>query len=419
MNVRARASARRSRQQARLIPGLLLFLATLAELSAQERPTTKEEEEAAKAAPVDPYTEADPKAMAAAGIVAYGPFPWGGDKSTADVDKVLGEKRIRWVETAHFRIGCALPSQALPATQDRKRAMLDEVKDLRKKLPKVPERPAKLDPWLRLHLYAQRAEASYAAFSKMLGVTDADFGDGLKPREGRYLGLPDKFQLLLFQKKSDQARYMDRFCGVKTDEPYRHYDFKAGQMLAALSVEGLDHYEDGALHRYMTYLLVHNYLSGYQGFFYALPFWFGEGTAHWFSRKIESDFVVANLKDDESVDQERQNEWARKVRRRAHYDATIIPFATMQGWQKWEDMGFQAHAQAWSRVDFLMSKGPEKVGQMIKVLKNLPLPTDGTTIDKKTIDEEAAKQLQALWGLDAAKFDQEWRQFVLKTYPKK
>ena len=32
----------------------------------------------------------------------------------------------------------------------------DEIKALRKKLPKVPERPKKLDPWLRLHLAAHR-----------------------------------------------------------------------------------------------------------------------------------------------------------------------------------------------------------------------------------------------------------------------
>jgi hypothetical protein len=127
--------------------------------------------------------------------------------------------------------------------------------------------------------------------------------------------------------------------------------------------------------------------------------------------------VVANIKDDDAVEQEKQNEWPRKVRRRAQYEATCIPFATMVSWQKWEELGFHAHTQAWSRIDFLMSRGPEKVGQMLKALKSLPGASAGA--DKATIDAAAARELQERFGLDDKSFDQQWRDWVLKTYPKK
>ena len=46
---------------------------------------------------------------------------------------------------------------------------------------------------------------------------------GKEPRQGKYLGLPDKFLLVLFQKKSDLARYVDRFCGMQADKSQRGY----------------------------------------------------------------------------------------------------------------------------------------------------------------------------------------------------
>jgi len=402
---------------ARRRAGLFLLLALAGALPAQDR--AGKEDEIRSLGPVDPYTEKDPKAMAALGIVAYGPFPLADDKSTADADRVVGEKRVLLAETAHFRIGCNLPTQVLPVDQEKRHAVIEELAQLHKKLAKLPEKPKKLDPWLRLHLYAERAEGCYAAFQKLLGVTDADFGDCTEQGKGRYLGLPDKFLLMVFQKKSDLARYLDRFCNVKSEQPYRYFHGKSSQMLAALCVEGETPFDDPAMHRYMIYLLMENFMSGYRGFFYPLPMWLEEGIAHWYSRKIDSDFVVANIKDDESVDQEKQNEWPRKVRRRAQFEATCIPYATMAGWQKWEDMGFHAHAQSWSRVDFLMSRGPEKVGQMLKALKSLPAPLGGASVDKATIDALAAKELQERFGLDGPAFDQQWREWVLKTYPKK
>lgn len=42
-------------------------------------------------------------------------------------------------------------------------------------------------------------------------MTDATFPGGKESPNGKYLGLPDKFLLLLFQKRSDLARYTERF----------------------------------------------------------------------------------------------------------------------------------------------------------------------------------------------------------------
>jgi hypothetical protein len=403
---------------------LVLWLAAPAARAQTDKPpqpgTTKQDEDVVKAGLVDPYTDADPKLMAAAGVVAYAPFPWADFKSTTDVDRVLGEKRVLWLETAHFKLASNLKSVALPENKDARRAIHEELKRLHKVLPKVPEKPKRLDPWLRLHLYALRAEDCYRDFQELMGLTDADFpGDGKEPRQGRFLGLPDKFLLLLFQKKSDLARYVDRFCGLQADKSQRGYHLKTYQMYAAIGVEGFEGFDDAALYSHVVYSLWHNFLDGYQGYYYGLPPWFSEGLAHWYSRKIETDFINVRPKEEEALDQEKQHLWPQKVRARAQYEATTVKAEVMLAWQQPSDLGYNDHVQSWSRVDYLMQFGPEKIAHFFKTLKNQPLPRDGSQITVAQLLPLQQKLLMELWELDAPTFDAQWKSWVTATYPKK
>lgn len=408
---------------ARFLICLMSCLLATALVRTQDKPpapgTTKDDEDVLKAGPKDPYTNLDPQLMAAAGVVAYGPFPWADFKTTANVDTVLGEKRILWMETAHFRIGLALKSTPVPEDQQKRKALFEEIKQLRKKLPKVQERPRKLDPWLRLHLYAQRLEACYADFHQLIGTSDQDFpARGKNPREGAYLGMPDKFLVLLFQKKADLARYMDRFCGIKEDTSMRFYHDKTHQMLAAVAAEGLDGFDEAGLHGHVVYAVMHNLLNGYNGFYYQLPLWLDEGLAHWYSRKVPSDTINVQILDSEAVAEDKQNDWPVKVRRRAQHVGAFFPFEVMAKWEKFAELGFHAHSQAWSRVDYLMQTDREKVGMLVRKLKDLPPPTNGVKPPGE-VAAVAQRLLAELFELDAGLFDEKWREWVQKTYPKK
>ncbi|MBM3963368.1 MAG: hypothetical protein FJ306_15955, partial [Planctomycetes bacterium] len=288
----------------------VLFLAAIALgplLRGQDKPAPKDDDEIVKLGRVDPYTGGDAAAMAQAGVVAYGPFAWADHVTTAEVDRVLGEKRFLWLETAHFRIGSSMPSIGWPEDNDARKQLQEEIKALRKKLPKVPERPKKLDPWLRLHLAAHRCEKGYAEYQQLVGVTDADFArNGSQPPHGAFLGLPGKFLLLQCQKKSDMARYVDRFCGAKEDTSTRQYHAQTFQMVHAMSAEGLEGFDESGLHGHMVYALWHNLLNGHNGFAFPLPAWLAEGVAHWHARKVKSVFLNVQIRDDEAVAQEQQ-----------------------------------------------------------------------------------------------------------------
>ena len=409
---------------------LLLALAaqgaiSSAPLAAQALTPTKEEDEILKAGPKDPFTDADPELMAAAGIVGYGPFPWADFLSTTDIDKVLGENRVLWVETAHFKVGCNLKSVGWPDDMKKRKALQEELKDLHKLLPKLPEKPKKLLPWIRVHLFAKRIEQCYADVQKLLGVTDKDFAGGgaggaaAADGDGPFLGQKDKFLVLLFQKKSDMARYMDRFCGVKNDSAMRLVHKKTNQMLAAVAVESFEGFDDAGLYGHVAYAVVHNLMDGYKGFRNPLPLWFGEGISHWYSRKTPSDMLNVQILDTEAVaEDEKQVNWPVKVRRRAQHDGTWIKFAEMATWDDYEKLGYQAHSQAWSRIDYLMTLDAEKVGLMLQKLKSLPPPADGGW-SFAAGNALAVKLLAELFEFDADTFDAKWREWVLKTYPKK
>src|SRR5262245_8128500 len=117
--------------------------ASIAPAQAQA-PSPKDDDEVAKT-PVDPYTGGDLTVLVAGGCVGYGPFPWADGKRTEDIERVLGQGRVLWLETEHFRIGCNLRSGAVPVDAEPRKALFDECHALHQKLPKIADRPKRLD----------------------------------------------------------------------------------------------------------------------------------------------------------------------------------------------------------------------------------------------------------------------------------
>jgi len=393
------------------VAGLLAGWLLLAAPAAQQ--PGKDDDEVGKLAAKDPYTAADPEAMRTAGVVSYAPFPWADGHRTADVDKLLGEQRILWLETEHFRIGSTLRSIAWPDANEPRKALQEELRNLRKRLKKAPEKPKRIDPWLRAHLYARRCEETYARCLALLGVTAADF-----PAEKPFLGLPDKFLLLLFEKKSDMVRYMDRFCGRKDDTSLRWYHDKSQQVLLCVAVEGFDGIDEIGLHGHVLHGVWHALLSGHGGYPFEMPAWLADGVAHWHARVVPGEFLNVRVRDDEAVAEDKRNEWDVKVRRRVQHETLMIPFATMAAWASEEELGYHQTLQTWSRIDYLMRRDPTLVGKVLRELKaGLSGPTDFAA-GSAAARERAAKLLLDQLGVDAPTFDRQWREWVLKTYPR-
>lgn len=367
----------------------------------------------------DPYTKNDPAVMQKLGVERYGPFPWADHFSTTDIDKVLGEDRVIWMETKHFRIGLNLKPAPLPEESAERKALNKECAALKKLCRKFPSKAKKLGPWLRIHLYAQRAERAYEQFSKLVGVTDKTFDKNSKVvGKGPYLGLPDKFLLLLVQKKSDMARYMTRFCNTDAEDSMRFFHDKTHQLVLAVSQEGMEGFDAPGIHAHVMYALWQNLMNGYRGYAYPMPMWFSTGIAHYYSRQVKTKYVNARITDSESVNRDEQNKWVMKVFKRSKHEGATISYEDLSKMEDWEKFGLHAHMQSWSRIDYLMSLDSQKVGLMVDKLKSVPA-SGNWDAQAKQLQRMLPKLLFNVFEMDGPTFDQGWRKWVLKTYPKR
>ena len=394
----------------------LCALCVAAPVAAQKR---KDDEVKKLSEKGDPYTKEDPKAMAALGVLSYGPFPWADHFSTADVDKVLGPGRVLWMETEHFRIGLNMNTARLPEDGKQKKAVYAECKVLNKRWRKFPAKPKKLGPWTQLHLYAARCEQAYQEFSDLVGASASTF-EKASTQNGRgpYLGAPDKHLLLMFQKKSDMARYMKRYCDTEADDSFRYVHKVTHQPLLCISVEGMEGFDAAGIHSHFVFAMWQNLMNIYRGFHYPLPMWFSTGVGHYYSRQVKSEFISARIRDSEAVDQDTQNKWYQKVYKRSRHEGATIAFDQLAAMHEWEKFGFHAHTQSWSRMEFLMERDPQKVGLMLDKMKRVSASGDWDA-DGARLRKMMPKLLYEAFEMDGPTFDAEWRKWVLKNYPKR
>ena len=373
----------------------------------------------------DPYTQGEKELLEAAGYASLGPFAWGGTHGTRKIEEALGELPLLWVETAHFRIGSTLPEYT-PNGKDERDKIRDELKRLAERLPEVNARTRKLDRWLRLHLYAQRAEDLYAELSEVLGVTDEDFprapGQLVAGRyrgEGPYLGQPEKFTLLLTEKASTLGRYYERFLGLRQEMPKRHTFDPFGSLFFGTSIELAEGTlrNDTALHCHVTFNLTQNLVNGYCYYAYELPLWIPEGMAHWAAKTLDPEHSnFSQVKEFGPANRKEWN-WEPKVRGRVKHD--YYPAAeVLTSWTDYGRLKFSDHMMLWSRMEFLMSQDRSRFAEMMATLKGGIPGAEGAPTREQILALQQ-RAFEDAYGMSYEEFDEAWARHVLKTYSKK
>ena len=341
----------------------------------------------AKAGLEDRFTSKDPVAMARLGVVDYGPLVWADNKRTTDIEKVLGEGRFLWMETEHFKIGSSFGFAAAPKNPKARRLLKEELKRLHKKCSKIPASASKLDPWLRLHLYAQRAEELYDEFAELAG----------KAEGGARLGEKQKVLLLLFEQRSDLARYFKSFCGRETQMSQRHTHYGTGHQALIMTAEGDDGPRDSeTLHAQFRYHLMQLFTSVAGGG----PLWLQYGLAHAYERMVPCNMINCGVRADENVDRTKLYEWDEKIRKRVKHEALVIPFEKLT---REVDLGYYGHLQAWARVEWML-QDRARFSQFL-----------GQVLGAPSRSRQVAALMQ-VYELKPAEFDDAWRTWCQKHY---
>lgn len=387
-----------------------------------------------KKAATDPYTGGDAKAMARIGYESFGPFELGTGHDTKAVEELLGTEPIIWIETEHFRIGCALSPLRLRGQQDWSKEWIkkvrEELDELRPKMPKgkLKKRVKSLDPWLRAHLMAQRLEKIYDEVSGVLGREDKWFAEGERdPRFaetfvglGPYFGMKEKYTVLMLQKGGSLARYTRQYRGGEMAEPIRHHDQAFGSMYWGCSQESANNLYQGdyALHASLVFNVAHNLYTSYRCFGHDLPPWLVTGLAHWHARNVSPRFPVYERKDDQDKrDRSPFWDWDARVQGLIKHDV-FEPLGDLVVHDSAGTFGIEQHMQAWAVVDYLMASKPEQLAKFVHELKHpfhgrLRMPT---TAELQQRQQEA---FATAFGSEVQAVDAAWRKDASKRKKKK
>jgi len=373
-----------------------LFISALVPLSAQ---TTRPPELPPE---VDPYTCGEPERLALLGYRSFGPFLFG-PAANEIVQARLGKVPILWVETEHFRLGSAL-AEYRPELPEEIAELRGELEELHERLASFPLKPKKLDPWLRLHLFAWRLERLHADFCARLGVRELGTGAGATRPPGPTIMVGDKFAVLLTQKKSTLARFTAEYCGQERDDSW-FYNFSATRSLFfGLSDESLD-LTDSDLHYALVYGATQILLMGINGFPRALPSWWQNGVALWFAREREPRVLLYAKPQVEGLPTEELADWEPLVRGRVEVGA-VLGWGEMLARRSCFGQPFGDSIVLWSRIDYFM----RRQGAAPPLVSALHDP--GRRLDSREALAQATGT--SLDALDAA-----WQAWVKETYRKK
>lgn len=373
----------------------------------------------------DPYTKNEAAALTAAGYAAFHPFRFVDGVTTADIEQTVGDDvQMLWIETAHFRIGSSLP-EYLVAEREEKERLRGECERLRARIPAIPPKvPRKLDPWLRAHLYAQRCEELYAEFARIFALDDlrwptgpGQLVDGVYRGEGPYLGMTDKFTVLLFEKESSYGRVRAKYLnGGGGGASARHLFASSGSMLFAAHVQGSNLEVDTALHCVLVYNLVFNLADGVKYYSHPAPLWFEAGLGHALARRISPKVNYFTEERAYSADDKDQWDWPPRVQARVKNQ--LWPSAErLMALADVAQIQYVEHMMAWSRVDFLLRERASGLPAFLDGVKGRL--AEGRAPTAEELAAAQARALQQAFGFDAAGFDAVWAEWVLRNYPKK
>ncbi len=362
-----------------------------------------------------PYCEDDPAVLAAAGMVSHGPFLFGAS-DLASVQSQISYARPIGIETPHLRIVSTLRKWKVPEREWK--ANRAELTALAAKLPEVDPKVKSHDRWLRLHLYAERAETQYRRFQEAMGVTDDDFGASRwtngRPYmgEGPYLGEKDKFEILLTENQGTYTDYLSNTWGLTTTLPHRHNIIDRSALWFGIYAEGVVNGDKG-LYTGIIHNLAHNFLDGYKHYSYDIPSWISEGFAHWMEQDaggVDYHFCTEEAAD---ADVNYELDWEPSVRKLVRKKRPQ-PLARMMRYTSYAEISLEDHFTAWSRIDYLMRAHAEAFRAFMSEMAGL-LGPDGYA-DGKDLVGRQRRLLKELLGVSPDGFDRSWAEWVLENY---
>lgn len=370
----------------------------------------------------DPTTctvcQADPALMEAGGIVSHGGFPFGKkDSDTAKTDRHLATLDIKWIETAHFRIGFALGSYKVKLEEKKK--FIAELTKLQKAFPKVQPEVGVLDPWLRVHIYAQRCEEIYTRFLEIVDGQSATFADGSGQwrgsyqGEGPYLGMKEKYEVLIVPTEASHVDFLLENAGLRIRNTQRWHFVDRGAITVSMHAQQGNLRSDGGLHGHVAFNLAHNLYDGLNHYSYDTPVWLHEGLAHFMEREIDPKNNSFDGGEGAVADMTTKSNWKPEVLKLISSNEAPR-MAELMALKNFGELKLPHHFTTWSMVDFLITTKPKEFGAFLWAIKR-NYDAKGAPTGSNLPDWHRT-QFKEVLGWSYAEFDQAWREWAQVAY---
>lgn len=360
-----------------------------------------------------PYCKHDPKILEKCGLVGHGPMPYG--KGTSDsIKKLLTYATPLFIESKHFRICSTLQEYEIPELQWKNYEA--ELARLGKTLPGFKPKEKKLDPWLRIHLLAQRCEDRYARFLQIIQLKDEDFYSRTlgKPYrgEGRYLGMKDKFELFLLRNEHEFTDALRDQSGSMTKLTKREHFVTRGALSVFIPCEG-DLKPDDQLWAHISHNLGHNFVLGYKYYSYEPPRWFEEGFAHFYEKEVNEDYNSFDSEENALAEMTHAHDWQAEALKIMD-KGKAMPIAELMHKKSFNEINKEDHVVCWSKVEFMIKAHPAETAKYMDAIrgrlndKGFPDGSDLVAIQRNIIKDA--------FKLSLADFDKEWEKWARKAY---
>jgi hypothetical protein len=360
----------------------------------------------------------DPALLAAGGLVSHGGFPFGKQGlDTAAQERHLATLELRWIETQNFRIGFALGAHKVKL--DEKKKFLAELTRLSAKFPDVSPETANLDPWLRLHLYAQRCEEILTRFLEIVGGTSAGSAEGSGPSpggylgEGPYLGMKEKYEVLIVPNEASHVDFLLYNAGLRIRNTQRWHFVDRGALTVSMHTQQGNLRNDAGLHGHVAFNLAHNLYDGLNHYSYDTPVWLHEGLAHFMEREIDPRHNSFDGGEGAVADMTSKSNWKPEVMKLiASGEAPRM--AELVALKNYGELDLADHFATWSMVDFLVTTKPKEFGAFLWAIKRnfnaQGVPTGANLPDWHR------RQFKEVLGWSYPEFDAAWREWVQTAY---
>ncbi len=362
----------------------------------------------------------DAEQLKAGGIVAHNGFPFGkAGSDTAKVDKHLVVLDIKWIETAHFRIGFALSSYKVKLEEKKK--FLAELTKLKEAFPKIQPDSGIIDPWLRTHMYAQRCEEIYARFLELADASGAQFSDGSGTwvvggsyqGEGPYLGMKEKYEVLIVPNEAAHVDFLLDQAGLRIRNTQRWHFVDRGAITVSMHAQQGNLRSDAGLHGHVAFNLAHNLFDGLNHYSYDTPIWIHEGLAHFMEREVDPKNNSFDGGEGAVADMTKKSNWKAEVLKL--FAANEAPrLAELMALKNFGEMKLPQHFTTWSMVDFLVQTKPKEFAAFLWALKR-NYDAQGIPTGLNLPDWHRTKFKEVL-GWNYVEFDTAWREWAEKAY---